>query len=114
MLRHFKQVNGSTVKADEKHGREDSFRVMYQETPPPNPELSAFRHPETPIWVVQGARNAPHCQAQDERVHRLGTSGEEGLPNHEAHGPWEGRALAKQLAPRGGRWRVRFHGVPLQ
>ncbi|XP_027406046.1 doublecortin domain-containing protein 2C [Bos indicus x Bos taurus] len=47
----------------------------------------------------KGARNAPHCQAQDGRVHRLGTSGEEGLPNHEAHSPWEGRALAEQLAP---------------
>ena len=80
MLRHFKQVNGSTVKADEKHGREDSFRVMYQETPPPNPELSAFRHPETPIWVVQGARNAPCCQAQDEHAHRLRASGEDRLP----------------------------------
>ena len=51
MLRHFKQVDGSTVKADEKHGREDSFRVMYQETSLPRPPALMYlpsgtqRHP---------------------------------------------------------------------
>ena len=48
MWRQSKQVDGSAVKADKKQGQEDSFRVMYQETPAPTPTYlpsGTQRHP---------------------------------------------------------------------